>query len=147
MLIVKISNLDAVEILSICAVLYFSIMLYKFVVQVNVDSCIWKICSLKIWIIYAVQAIFSRLSRTFSGMHVFLGACVNQAYIDLLEELHIHTEKAFVCRKHILMSLILELFTTQFPLLRTLGKKLLKTLWEKEKMLVTSIFFFSHNVF
>ena len=25
--------------------------------------------------------------------------------------------------------------------------KMLKTLWEKEKMLVTSIFFFSHNVF
>ena len=26
-------------------------------------------------------------------------------------------------------------------------KSLLKTLWEKKKMLVTSIFFFSHNVF
>ena len=26
-------------------------------------------------------------------------------------------------------------------------KSLLKTLWEKEKMLVTSIFSFSHNVF
>ena len=30
---------------------------------------------------------------------------------------------------------------------RTGGKSLLKTLWEKKKMLVTSIFFFSHNVF
>ena len=26
-------------------------------------------------------------------------------------------------------------------------KRLLKTLWEKKKILVTSIFFFSHNVF
>ena len=25
--------------------------------------------------------------------------------------------------------------------------RLLKTLWEKKKMLVTSIFFFSHNIF
>ena len=32
-------------------------------------------------------------------------------------------------------------------LLPTLGKKKLKTLWEKEKMLVTSIFSFSHNIF
>ena len=30
---------------------------------------------------------------------------------------------------------------------RTGGKSLLKTLWEKKKMLVTSIFFFSHNIF
>ena len=30
---------------------------------------------------------------------------------------------------------------------RPSGKGLLKTLWEKKKMLVTSIFFFSHNVF
>ena len=30
---------------------------------------------------------------------------------------------------------------------RTGGKRLLKTLWEKKKMLLTSIFFFSHNVF
>ena len=36
-------------------------------------------------------------------------------------------------------------FTTQcWP---TEGKSLLKTLWEKKKMLVTNIFFFSHNVF
>ena len=27
------------------------------------------------------------------------------------------------------------------------GKSILKTLWEKMKMLVSSIFFFSHNVF
>ena len=39
-------------------------------------------------------------------------------------------------------------FTTQSRFLTTLGKKcLLKTLWEKEKMLVTSIFSFSHNIF
>ena len=31
--------------------------------------------------------------------------------------------------------------------LKTLTKRLLKTLWEKEKMLVTSIFSFPHNVF
>ena len=31
--------------------------------------------------------------------------------------------------------------------LRTGENSLLKTLWEKKKMLVTSIFFFSHNVF
>ena len=30
---------------------------------------------------------------------------------------------------------------------RTGGNSLLKTSWEKKKMLVTSIFFFSHNVF
>ena len=30
---------------------------------------------------------------------------------------------------------------------RTRKKSLLKTMWEKKKMLVTSIFFFSHNVF
>ena len=30
---------------------------------------------------------------------------------------------------------------------RTGGKSLLKTLWEKKKMLVTSIFFFSQNVY
>ena len=30
---------------------------------------------------------------------------------------------------------------------RTGGKSLLKTLWEKKKMMVTSFFFFSHNVF
>ena len=40
------------------------------------------------------------------------------------------------------------LFTTQSRLLMTLRQSaLLKTLWEKEKMLVTSIFSFSHNVF
>ena len=40
------------------------------------------------------------------------------------------------------------LFTTQSRLLTALKKRpLLKTLWEKEKMLVTSIFSFSHNVF
>ena len=27
------------------------------------------------------------------------------------------------------------------------GRKLLKTLWEKEKMMISSIFSFSHNVF
>ena len=39
------------------------------------------------------------------------------------------------------------LFTTQSWLLTTLKKSLLETLWEKEKILVTSIFSFSHNVF
>ena len=37
-------------------------------------------------------------------------------------------------------------FTTKSQLSMTLTKKALKTLWEKEKMLVTSIFSFSHNV-
>ena len=37
-------------------------------------------------------------------------------------------------------------FTTQSHLLTTLKKSLLKTLWEKGKMLVTCIFSFSHNV-
>ena len=37
-------------------------------------------------------------------------------------------------------------FTTQSRLLMTL-RDLLKTLWEKEKMLETSIFSFSHNIF
>ena len=38
-------------------------------------------------------------------------------------------------------------FPTQYRLLTTGESILLKTLWEKEKMLVTSIFSFSHNVF
>ena len=38
-------------------------------------------------------------------------------------------------------------FITHFRHLKTRRKKLLKTLWEKEKMLVTSIFSFSHNIF
>ena len=39
------------------------------------------------------------------------------------------------------------LFTTRSRLLTLMRKSLLKTLWKKEKMLVTSIFSFSHNVF
>ena len=37
-------------------------------------------------------------------------------------------------------------FTTQSRLLTTLKEKALETLWEKEKMLVTSIFSFPHSV-
>ena len=37
-------------------------------------------------------------------------------------------------------------FTTQSRLLTTLDSSLLKTLWEKEKMLVTRIFSSSHSV-
>ena len=39
------------------------------------------------------------------------------------------------------------LFTKQSRFLTTLNRNLLKTLWEKEKMLVNNIFSFSHNVF
>ena len=43
---------------------------------------------------------------------------------------------------------LLKPFTTQIPTFNEPQKiDLLKTLWEKEKMLVTSIFSFSHNVF
>ena len=38
-------------------------------------------------------------------------------------------------------------FTTQSRHLMTRERRLLKTFWEKEKMLVTSIFSFSQNVF
>ena len=41
----------------------------------------------------------------------------------------------------------IKLFTKQSRLLTTLRKKLLKTLQEKEKMLVTRIFSLSHNAF
>ena len=46
-----------------------------------------------------------------------------------------------------LISLRYWTFTTQCWLLTTLGKRPFETLWKKEKMLVTSIFSFSHNVF
>ena len=45
------------------------------------------------------------------------------------------------------MKLYIQFFTTQSQLLTPLEKNLLKTLWEKEKTLVTSIFSFSQNVF
>ena len=37
-------------------------------------------------------------------------------------------------------------FSTQYRVLKTLRKRAFETLWEKEKMLVTSIFSFSYNV-
>ena len=43
--------------------------------------------------------------------------------------------------------LILKLFHTMTPFATPWGESLLKTLWEKEKMLLTSIFSFSQNVF
>ena len=48
-----------------------------------------------------------------------------------------------MCQNEYLWSKGLKLCTTRFRLSTTLKKKLLKTLWKKEKMLVTSI---SHNV-
>ena len=45
------------------------------------------------------------------------------------------------------ISLCLKSLTHNDDFWRTRGKSHIKTLWEKKKMLVTSIFFFSHNVF
>ena len=46
---------------------------------------------------------------------------------------------------------IMDCHVNPFPnkpwFLRVCSKSLLKTLWEKEKLLVTSNFFFSHSVF
>ena len=54
----------------------------------------------------------------------------------------------FVVEKllHIVISLLLNLYH-KIPTFNNPEKENLKTLWEKEKMLVTSIFSFSHNVF
>ena len=49
--------------------------------------------------------------------------------------------------KSLLLTALVLLFTTQSRLLMILKNKHLKTLWEKEKMLVSSILSFSNNVF
>ena len=52
-----------------------------------------------------------------------------------------------ICYGKLIRSVFLTLYRTILTFSNPYKKGLLKTLWEKEKMLVNSIFFFSHSVF
>ena len=69
-------------------------------------------------------------------------SCLNVPYLDFLCSNRI---------KKIFFTFILQFSFNPFPnkpwFLHVYGTSLLKTLWEKEKMLVTSIFSFSNSVF
>ena len=73
--------------------------------------------------------------------HCFIILCM----IDLYKDNHVHAcVRAWVCA-------FVNFFFNPFPykpwFLRVCNKSLLKTLWEKEKLLITTNFSFSHSVF